>query len=126
PDRLPGAVVALGALGIVSRLTLDIEPTFELTQRVRREVPLDEVADRLDAGFGAAYSVSGFTDWRGGLTDVWLKRRVGQGGSGWAGGRPAREPVHPVPGVPPRFCTQQLGIAGPWHERLPHFRPDFV
>jgi alditol oxidase len=59
-----GSVVALGALGIVTRLTLDIEPSFEVAQYVRAGVPLDELAGELDEIFGAAYSVSAFTDWR--------------------------------------------------------------
>jgi xylitol oxidase len=28
--------------------------------------------------------------------------------------------------MPPAYCTEQLGVPGPWHERLPHFRPDFT
>jgi alditol oxidase len=122
--RLAGAVVALGALGIVSRLTLEIEPAFEVAQRVYEDVPLDEVAGRLDEVFGGAYSVSAFTDWRSGQATVWLKVRAGRPRTGWHGGRPAQRPVHPVPGISPGSATEQLGVAGPWHERLPHFRPD--
>ncbi|NUS89579.1 MAG: FAD-binding protein, partial [Streptomyces sp.] len=44
----------------------------------------------------------------------------------WLGARPADGPRHPVPGMPPAHCTQQAGVPGPWHERLPHFRPDFT
>ncbi|MFI6299738.1 D-arabinono-1,4-lactone oxidase [Nonomuraea sp. NPDC050790] len=167
PGVFPGAVVALGALGVVTRLTLEIEPAFDVAQRVRLDVPLEEVAERFDEVYGAAYSVSTFTDWRGGRAEVWLKHRldevrdgtatsggtaladgtaihggtaladgtvvdggavVGDGWSesGWAGGRAAERPVHPVPGMSPESCTQQLGVPGPWHERLPHFRPEFV
>jgi xylitol oxidase len=125
-DSFAGSVVALGALGIVTRLTLDIEPAFELAQRVYLGVPLDDVAAGLDEVFGAAYSVSVFTDWRSGEATVWLKHRTDQPGSGWAGGRPAPYPVHPVPGMPTGFATEQLGVPGPWHERLPHFRPAFT
>ncbi|HEX6469497.1 MAG TPA: D-arabinono-1,4-lactone oxidase [Streptosporangiaceae bacterium] len=121
-----GSVVALGALGIVTRLTLDIEPAYEVAQRVRVGVPLDEVAGRLDEVFGAAYSVSVFTDWRGEAAAVWLKHRTDRREGRWAGGRPAREPMNPVPGMPPEFSTEQLGVPGPWHERLPHFRPELT
>lgn len=126
PDTFDGSVVALGALGIVTRLTLDIEPSYEMTQRVRLDVPLDQVAARLDDVFGAAYSVSVFTDWLGGAADVWLKARSDYPGSGWNGGRAAPHPVHAVPGVSPEFSTQQMGVSGPWHERLPHFRPELT
>ncbi|MFW6642369.1 FAD-binding protein [Nocardiopsis algeriensis] len=123
PEVFPGAVVALGALGVVTRLTLEIEPAFEVSQRVRVGVPLDEVADHVDDVFGAAYSVSLFTDWRDEGT-VWLKHRTDRPEGRWSGGRPARRPVHPVPGMPPEACTEQGGVVGPWYARLPHFRPE--
>ncbi|WP_304452699.1 FAD-binding protein [Nocardiopsis sp. YSL2] len=124
PDAFPGAVVALGALGVVTRLTLEVEPAYEMTQRVRVGVALDEVADRFDDVFGAATSVSLFTDWHAGGGDVWLKNRTDRPEGGWDGGRPATGPMHPVPGMPPEPSTEQLGTVGPWFERLPHFRPE--
>ncbi|WP_150241869.1 FAD-binding protein [Nocardiopsis quinghaiensis] len=123
PGAFPGAVVALGALGVVTRLSLEIEPAFEMAQRVRVGVPLDEVADHVDDVFGAAYSVSLFTDWRD-EGAVWLKHRTDRPVGGWSGGRPAPGPVHPVPGMSTGSSTEQMGSAGPWHERLPHFRPE--
>ena len=124
-DRFPGSVVALGALGVVTKLTLSIEPAYTMTQAVRECVPLDEVAAGLDDMFAAAYSVSLFTDWCGDA-HVYLKSRTDQPGSGWDLGRPAEIPVHPVPGMPTDYCTAQLGAVGWWHERLPHFRAEFV
>ncbi|MFF7974906.1 D-arabinono-1,4-lactone oxidase [Streptomyces sp. NPDC007905] len=125
-DVFPGSVVALGALGVVTRLTLDIEPSYEMAQRVRVAVPLDEVAADFDAVSGAACSVSVFTDWGHDEADVWLKRRTDRPGNGWSGGRPAERPMNPVPGMPPEFSTQQLDVPGPWCERLPHFRPELT
>ncbi|MDA2805242.1 D-arabinono-1,4-lactone oxidase [Nocardiopsis suaedae] len=122
PDTFPGAVVALGALGIVTRMTLDVEPSYAVSQRVLLDVPLDEPMHRFDEVFGSAYSVSAFTDWDSGTARLWLKDRVGEEAPRVrAGGRAAREPVHPVPGRDPGECTGQLGVGGPWHERLPHF-----
>ncbi|WP_329269265.1 D-arabinono-1,4-lactone oxidase [Streptomyces sp. NBC_01451] len=126
PDLFPGSVVALGALGIVTRLTLDIEPSYEMAQSVRVAVPLDEVSAHFDAVSGAAYSVSVFTDWGGDEAQVWLKRRTDRSDSGWSGGRPAGQPMNPVPGMPPEFSTRQLDVPGPWCERLPHFRPELT
>ncbi|CAL9428208.1 FAD-binding protein [Nocardiopsis dassonvillei] len=123
PEVLPGAVVALGALGVVTRLSLEIEPAFTMTQRVRVGVALDEVAEHVDDVFSAAYSVSLFTDWLG-EGSVWLKQRTDRPEGAWRGGRPASGPVHPVPGMPPEPSTEQMGVVGPWHERLPHFRPE--
>ncbi|HEX3784529.1 MAG TPA: FAD-binding protein [Pseudonocardiaceae bacterium] len=117
PDSFPGAVVALGALGIVTHLTLDIEPTFQVAQRIYLDVPLDEVAGGFDEVFGAAYSVSAFTNWASGTAAVWLKHRLDQPEPTWAGGRLAEEGG-------PASMTEQLDVPGPWHERLPHFRPE--
>jgi xylitol oxidase len=126
-----GAVVSLGALGVVVGVTLEIEPSFEVAQWVYEEVPLDGLGERFGEVSGAAYSVSVFTRWRDGRATVLLKRRTdregaGHPGEGWLGGRPAAEPWHPIPGMPAEYCTQQLGVPGPWHERLPHFRPEFT
>nr|WP_078495739.1 FAD-binding protein [Streptomyces xiaopingdaonensis] len=122
-DTFAGGVVALGALGVVSRLTLRIEPAYEVAQSVRIRVPLDEVqaADGLAAVFGAAYSVSLFTTWADEAV-VWLKQRVDRPGPGLRLGVPADRPTSPVPGADPSPCTDQSGVPGPWNERLPHVR----
>jgi xylitol oxidase len=125
-DTDPGAIVALGALGVVAALTLDVEPTFQVAQHVYRHVPLDEIATSFDAVYGSAYSVSAFTTWAGGDAVVWQKRRADAPEPAWRGAHPATEPVNPVPGMSAANATRQLGVAGPWHERLPHFRPEFT
>ncbi|MFJ6214923.1 FAD-binding protein [Streptomyces sp. NPDC092296] len=129
PETLRGAVVGLGALGVVTAVTLDIEPTYEVAQQVYTGLPLDRLADSHQEISAAAYSVSVFTDWR---TDarIWLKQRTDRdsGGPGrhWLGADRADRPQHPIAGLPAQYCTEQLGVPGPWHERLPHFRPDFT
>ena len=67
--------------------------------------------------------MSAFTDWDSDVANVWVKRRTDQVASRWTAGKPAGRKVHPVPGRSPKVCTEQLGVVGPWHERLPHFRP---
>jgi xylitol oxidase len=122
----PGAVVALGALGIVTRLELDIVPTFDIAQTVYEDVP----RDRLDELLGGGYSVSLFTDWRDDtITHVWRKRVATEATgdeTAWLGARVADRPRHPVPGGPAGNCTDQQGVPGPWHLRLPHFRLEFT
>ncbi|MGX1493386.1 FAD-binding protein [Streptomyces tendae] len=126
--RFGGAVTSLGALGVVTALTLDLEPAFEVEQHVFTELPLaglDTAA--FEAVMSAAYSVSLFTDWRApGFRQVWLKRRTDQPLPEIAGAAPATEKLHPVPGMPAVNCTEQFGVPGPWHERLPHFRAEFT
>jgi alditol oxidase len=123
-DTFDGTVVALGALGIVTQLTLDIEPAYEVSQHVYLSVPLEELQGRFDDVFSAGYSVSAFTNWYDGEARVWVKRRVDQPVVELTVGSNAQHKVHPVPGTPAEWCTEQLGVVGPWHKRLPHFRPD--
>ncbi|WP_214412360.1 FAD-binding protein [Sphaerisporangium fuscum] len=131
-DRFRGAVVGLGALGAVVALTLDIVPAFEVRQRVYEGLPAEALDDHFDDIMSRAYSVSLFTDWRTPrINQVWVKERV-DGDTGSAspgplfGALPADGPRHPVPGMSAVHCTEQLGVPGPWFERLPHFRPDFT
>lgn len=124
-DTFAGMVVGLGALGLVTRVTLDVVPTFELRQYVRLDLP----REALDEALGSAYSVSVFTDWRGPrLREVWRKQRADQPPppADWLGTTAANEPRHPVLGMPAENCTEQLGAPGPWHERLPHFKLGFT
>ncbi|MET7865451.1 FAD-binding protein [Micromonospora taraxaci] len=124
-DRFAGMVVGLGALGLVTRVTLDVVPAFELRQYVR----LDLGREALDEALGSAYSVSVFTDWRTPrLREVWRKQAADQPPppADWLGTTAADQPRHPVLGMPPENCTPQLGEPGPWHERLPHFKLGFT
>ncbi|MET9502645.1 FAD-binding protein [Streptomyces sp. NPDC006622] len=124
-ERFGGAVTSLGALGVVTALTLDLEPAFEVEQHLFTELPLEGLD--FEAVAAAAYSVSLFTDWRApGFRQVWLKRRTDQPLAGFPWAAPATEALHPVPGMPAVNCTEQFGVPGPWHERLPHFRAEFT
>ncbi|MFF4760081.1 FAD-binding protein [Streptomyces sp. NPDC001292] len=123
--RFGGAVTSLGALGVVTALTLDLEPAYEVEQHLFTELPLEGLDFETVAA--AAYSVSLFTDWRDpGFRQVWLKRRTDQPLPAFPWAAPAKVALHPVPGMPAQNCTQQFGVPGPWHERLPHFRAEFT
>ncbi|MFI6079833.1 D-arabinono-1,4-lactone oxidase [Streptomyces sp. NPDC051217] len=129
--RFAGSVVALGALGVVTSLTLDLVPDFDVAQFVRTGLPLAVLEEHFDAITSAAYSVSLFTDWRAPrFGQVWLKHRAGPASGpaepDFPWGAPAGEPMHPVPGMPATHCTEQGGVPGPWHARLPHFRAEFT
>jgi xylitol oxidase len=124
-----GAVVHLGGLGIVTAVTLDIVPRFEVRQDVFIEMPFRALVDNFEAVSAAAYSVSAFTRWRGdSIAQVWLKSRTGLPAptGDFFGARAAETACHPIPTIDPAPTTQQLGVAGPWHERLPHFRMAFT
>ncbi|MHA7283445.1 FAD-binding protein [Arthrobacter sp. TMS2-4] len=129
-DDFDGAVVGLGALGVLHRVTLRVEPSFDVRQDVFTDVPWDAVLADYDAATSAAYSVSLFTDWSGDtIGQAWLKSRVDgarPAPSAFYGGTPADRAHHPVPGVAADHCTQQLGVPGPWSDRLAHFRLAFT
>ncbi len=120
-----GAVVSLGALGVVTSVTLDVEPAFSVEQRVYDGPTLTQIGDSFDDVFGAGYSVSVFTSWQGQADQVWVKRRVDEDA------RPmdfveAVEKRHPILGVDAEACTEQFGVAGSWADRLPHFKMEFT
>jgi alditol oxidase len=126
------AVVGLGAFGIVVKLILDIVPDFDVQQYVYDDLPAEQLRTHFEEIFSSAYSVSVFTSWQGARHRMlWLKRRAGEHSSWkpepqWMGARLADQPRHPIAGAPAGYATQQLGVPGPWHERLPHFRLDLT
>jgi alditol oxidase len=127
---LDASSVHLGALGVVTSLTLEVVPSFEVSQRVYEDLPLQVLDDHFADIMAGGYSVSLFTDWRAPrLTQIWIKQRTGDAtnitAAPWFTARPADGPRNPVPGASPDACTQQLGVPGPWYDRLPHFRPGF-
>ena len=133
-DDGAAAVVGLGGFGVVARVTLHVEPTFDISQDVLVDLPFETGVGHLDELLASAYSVSLFTDWRADVFhQVWRKQRARGGvlrgrsaAESTFGASPATAPVHPVPGMSPAACTEQLGRPGPWHLRLPHFRADAV
>ena len=130
PDVFDGVVVGLGGLGVVTSLTLGLQPAFQMRQDLYEDLPLGEALDHFDEITALADSVSLFTEWRGPLMEqVWLKRRVVDGDAFEPpptvfGATRATVPIHPIRRMPPDALTPQLGVPGPWHERMPHFRMD--
>ena len=127
-----GCVVGLGSLGLVSALTLDLVPAFSIRQYVYEGLPAAMLRSHFDEIFGSAYSVSVFTNWRDDRHgQVWLKVRDNERDAWrpaprWMDATLADQQVNPVPGGDPAHATQQLGVPGPWHLRLPHFRAEFT
>ncbi|HYN75178.1 MAG TPA: D-arabinono-1,4-lactone oxidase [Candidatus Limnocylindria bacterium] len=127
PD-FEGSVVGLGALGIVTRLELDVEPTYEVSQEVRTGLAWGVVESRFDEITAAAYSVSLFTRFEDGVDQVWLKRRTATGDppADLFGTRAAARTMHMLRGGSTRAVTTQGGVPGAWLDRLPHFRLAFT
>jgi xylitol oxidase len=131
-DKFQGTAVGLGALGVITRITLDVQPNFQMTQMVYEDLSLSQLEHHLDDIFASGYSVSIFTEWQNHrATQVWIKRRVDSNShadskADFYGAKPATHNRHPLAGHSAENCTEQMGVPGPWYERLPHFRMNFT
>ena len=125
-----GLVVGLGALGAVTRITLDVEPAYEVRQRVFEGLSWEALFEHFDEITSCGYSVSVFTRWGGTIDQVWVKSRVTdepeQVESDLFGATAAAVDRHPILGLDAGSCTPQLGRPGSWADRLPHFRMGFT
>src|SRR5579883_1177862 len=126
PD-FAGLVVGLGALGAVTRLTLDVEPAYEMKQLVFEGLSWKALYDHFDEITSYGYSVSVFTRWGETNDQVWVKSRTDEPdrvGDTLFGAVAATVDRHPIIGLDASSCTPQLGRPGLWSDRLPHFRLD--
>lgn len=132
-DKFKGAVVALGSLGVVTKLTLNIQPSYQMRQFVYLELPVSELEDNFDEIMSAGYSVSLFTDYQSDtVNQVWIKQKIEDGAdlsdteTEFYGAKLANRNVHPIIDLSAVNCTEQMGVPGPWYNRLPHFRLQFT
>jgi xylitol oxidase len=131
-ETFRGVVVGLGALGVITKVTLDVQPTFMMRQYVYENLPLSQLKEHFEEIEASAYSVSLFTDWqKQRLNEVWIKSRV-EGGKAFDatpeffGAKLATRNLHPIAELSAENCTEQMGVPGSWYERLPHFRMGFT
>ena len=129
PD-FDGLVVGLGALGAVTRITLDVEPAYEVRQRVFEGLGWEALFEHFDEITSCGYSVSVFTGWGETVDQVWVKSRVTDEPEvvreDLFGAVAAEVDRHPILGLDATSCTPQLGRPGLWSDRLPHFRMGFT
>jgi alditol oxidase len=127
-----GAVVGLGALGIVTNVTLALQPAYQMWQYVFEQLPMAQLQQHFEAIVAAGYSVSLFTDWRTDrINEVWIKCKDSEStplaaANEFYGARAATRHLHPIAELSAENCTEQLGQPGPWYERLPHFKMGFT
>jgi xylitol oxidase len=131
-DRFAGSAVHLGAVGVVTKVTLDVQPTYKVAQVVYENLGMEQLEQHLEEIFTSGYSVSLFTDWQNHrIGQVWVKQRVQPGSAPQFapelfGAKLATKKLHPLAGHSAESCTEQLGVPGPWYDRLPHFRIGFT
>jgi len=131
-EKFLAAVVNLGALGVVTKMTLDIQPTFQMNQYVYENLQMAQLKENFEAIESKGYSVSLFTNWQSrDIAEVWVKRKIEKGETfkpetELFGAKLATKNLHPIPELSAENCTEQMGIAGPWYERMPHFKMGFT
>jgi xylitol oxidase len=130
-DDFAGMVVGVGALGIVTRITLDVQPSYLVRQEVFEHLPWEVLFDQFDTVMASADSVSLFLDYGEDVGQVWLKTRVDPENpppllKDLLGARAAARTLHPIPEISTKHVTDQLGVQGSWADRLPHFRMDAI
>ena len=59
---------------------------------------------------------------------IWMKHKDDgrETSTEFFGARTATRNLHPIAGISAENCTEQMGRASPWHERLPHFKMEFM
>lgn len=130
-EDFEGAVVGLGACGVMTNISLEIQPTFDVAQDVYLKLPMNQLYDHYNDIMSMGYSVSLFTDWQSDtINQWWIKRRISNDAARPPaerfGAHLADRNVHPIIELSAENCTDQMGVAGPWHERLPHFKMGFT
>lgn len=120
-------VIGLGLGGIVYQYELSIEPTFQISQVVYPDIPIEILQSNFEEIMGVAYSVSFFTDWSTkNIGNLWCKfhsdENILDEISGYS---QATQKYHPIPSMDPIACTDQFAVEGNWYERLPHFKIEF-
>lgn len=118
--ELAGAVMSYGALGVVTRITIAVEPAFEVRQDRFSALPWRNLEAELDEIFAAAYSVSLFTKWTGDVRGGLVKARNGPGWKGPFFGA-TLTPQDPAT-IAADTRSTEVGSYGPSWDRLPHFR----
>lgn len=130
PEKLNAAVVGLGALGVITKVTLQIQPTYDMRQRVFLKLPMSQLKTHFEEIMSAGYSVSLFTDWQtDSINEVWIKSRMDEKDHNqpeFYDANAATKNLHPIIDHSAESCTDQMGVPGPWYERLPHFKMGFT
>ncbi len=129
-EQFNAAVISLGALGVIAKITLALQPAFKMKQYVFERLPLQELKRNFDKIVSAGYSVSLFTDWQNDfINEVWVKAQEDDNSAAdpeFYGAKAATQNMHPIAALSAENCTEQMGVPGAWYERMPHFKMGFT
>jgi len=130
-EKFQAAVVGLGAIGSITKVTLKIQPAFQMRQYVYEGLPWAQLKDHFDEIMSAGYSVSLFTDWQTDkINEVWIKdhesARDRKADTSFFEAKASTKNVHPIIEISAENCTEQMGVPGAWYERMPHFKMGFT
>jgi alditol oxidase len=131
-EKFNAAVVGLGGIGVITKVTLAVQPTFKMRQDVYEHLPMAQLKDHFEEIVSAGYSVSLFTDWQSdNINEVWIKSKITAGepftyAGDFFGAKAATKNMHPIADLSAENCTQQMGVPGTWYERMPHFKMGFT
>jgi len=131
-EKFYATVVGLGAIGVITKVVLNIQPAFMMKQYVYTQLPLSQIKKHFDEIVSSGYSVSLFTDWQNeSINEVWIKSRaedatIAERKKDFFGAMPATKNLHPIIELSAENCTEQMGVPGAWYERLPHFKMGFT
>lgn len=131
-EKFYAAVVGLGAVGVITKVSLNIQPAFMMRQHVYTKMPLSSLKNYFHEIISAGYSVSLFTDWQNeSINEVWIKSLADDAANSivrtdFFGAMPATKNIHPIIELSAENCTEQMGVPGEWYKRLPHFKMGFT
>jgi alditol oxidase len=129
-EEFTGSLVGLGALGLVTQVTLSLQPTFKMKQVVYQNMPMSALEKDFEKIMSSGYSVSLFTDWRNkNVSEVWIKSKSEEMKTiapDFHGATLATKNLHPIEDLDAINCTEQMGVEGTWYERMPHFKMGFT
>uniref|UniRef100_A0A915D0Y3 FAD-binding PCMH-type domain-containing protein n=1 Tax=Ditylenchus dipsaci TaxID=166011 RepID=A0A915D0Y3_9BILA len=125
--ELAAATVGLGALGIVTQVTLQAQPTYNLAINVFENMDMSVLDTQLYNITHSGYAINMWSTFGtpGVLDQVWITTKVDSNGvnaygnvSQLYGAPAATAQSSPIAALPPTYVVPQMGIVGPYYERL--------
>jgi len=121
-DGFLGVVVHLGALGIVTRVKLDIQPTFRISEYWYHGMKKESLYENFSKIMNSAYSVSLPT--RGFTNEHWPSIRLRVHEEAGFEAKPELFGARLASTASKKAGQATHNTSGPWWERLPHFAID--